>query len=45
MAVTPADHVRRCPVGSVHPDYLAVTLFVALVTTLDRQLVSHFCSA
>src|ERR1700745_3839322 len=42
--VPPADHVRRRAVGPVDPDDLAVTLLVALVATLDRQLVAHLCS-
>jgi len=36
VPVTPADHVRRRAVCPVDLDYLAVTLFVTLVTALDR---------
>ena len=44
VPIAPADHVRRRAVCPVDLDYLAVTLFVALVPALDRQLVSYFCS-
>jgi hypothetical protein len=44
VPVAPADDVRRRAVGPVDLDDLAVTLLVALVAPLDRQLVSHLCS-
>jgi hypothetical protein len=44
MPVPPADQIRRRAVGPVDLDDLAVSLLIALVASLDRQLVSDLCS-
>jgi len=44
MTILPAHDVRRRAVCPIDLDDLAVTVPVALVATLDCQLISHLCS-
>jgi hypothetical protein len=39
----PADHIRRRSVRPDDLDDLAVTIFIALMAALDRQLVPDLC--
>jgi hypothetical protein len=44
VPVPPADQIRRRAVRPVDLDDLAVSLLIALVASLDGELVSDLCS-
>src|SRR5215469_360188 len=43
MAVLPLNQVRRAPLVAVDLEDLAMTVFIALMAALNRQLVAYCC--